>query len=94
MERKIRDLFKTSQFKRDVRRAHEAGLCTQGELQKVIDMLRADTPLPPHLKNHPLKGEWKPSWDCHVNPDLLLIYTKVPGELHLRRLASHSELFR
>ncbi len=90
----MRELFKTKQFTKDVLRAHEAGACTQEELQNVVDMLRADTPLPPKLKNHPLKGEWKPSWDCHIKNDLVLIYTKVPGGLHLRRLASHSELFR
>lgn len=89
----MRALFKTKQFERDVKRVQAGGGCTVEELQAVIDMLRADTPLPPNMHDHPLKGDWKPSRDCHVKPDLLLIYTKVADELHLRRLASHSELF-
>lgn len=93
MGRKVRKEYYTAQFKRDIKRLQKSGECTREELQNVIDMLRADEPLPPHMKDHPLKGEWKPSWDCHVRPDLVLIYTKIPGELHLRRLGSHSDLF-
>ncbi|MCC8165304.1 MAG: type II toxin-antitoxin system YafQ family toxin [Planctomycetes bacterium] len=63
------------------------------DLHATITLLANDEPLPEALKDHPLKGEWRPSRDCHVRPDLVLIYTKIPGELHLRRLGSHSELF-
>jgi mRNA interferase YafQ len=31
--------------------------------------------------------------DCHVKPDLVLIYQKAEGVLRLVRLGSHSELF-
>jgi mRNA interferase YafQ len=57
-------------------------------------MLRADTPLPSHMKDHPLKENWISFRDCHVKPDVVLVYTKKPGQLHLRRIGSHFELFR
>ncbi len=31
--------------------------------------------LHPRHRDHPLRGEWKGSWDCHVEPDWVLIYT-------------------
>ena len=38
-------------------------------------------------------GEWKDYRDCHVRPDLILIYRKPDAEhLDLVRLGSHSEL--
>lgn len=89
----MRALFKTNQFERDVKKVQAGGGCTLAELQAVIDMLRVDTPLPANMHDHPLRGDWKPARECHVKPDLLLVYTKVPDELHLRRLGSHSELF-
>lgn len=62
-------------------------------LLPVIEMLANDTQLPRRYKDHPLAGEWSDHRDCHVRPDLVLIYRK-PGEdvLQLVRLGSHSEL--
>ncbi len=89
----MRDVQYTSQFKRDMKQVQKPGLCTLEELERVVGMLKRNESLPFHMKDHPLKGAWRPSRECHVKPDLLLVYVKVPGELHLRRLASHSELF-
>ena len=43
--------------------------------------------------DHGLSGEWSDHRDCHVKPDLVLIYQKPDaGTLRLVRLGSHSEL--
>jgi len=43
--------------------------------------------------DHPLSGVWRDYRDCHVRPDLILIYRKPDNEsLELVRLGSHSEL--
>ncbi len=43
----------------------------------------------------PLAGEWRDNRECHLKPDLLLIYRKPDAEvLQLVRMGSHSELFR
>jgi mRNA interferase YafQ len=44
-------------------------------------------------RDHALTGEWKDHRDCHIKPDLVLIYRKTSsGLLQLIRLGSHSEL--
>jgi len=52
-----------------------------------------DQPLPKNLVDHPLNGHWKDCRDCHIKPDLVLIY-RNPDEhtLELVRIGSHSEL--
>jgi mRNA interferase YafQ len=62
-------------------------------LPAVLTLLATDTPLPAKFVDHPLRGEWKDFRDCHVKPDLLMIYRKVGNDiLQLVRLASHGEL--
>jgi mRNA interferase YafQ len=52
----------------------------------------SDTPLPPHYKDHALTGNWLDYRDCHLKPDLVLIYQITDNDLILVRLGSHSEL--
>ncbi|GAB7547746.1 type II toxin-antitoxin system YafQ family toxin [Cupriavidus sp. 8B] len=59
----------------------------------VVKALANDEPLAAKHEDHPLSGEWKDFRDCHVRPDLVLIYCKVGDDvLRLVRLGSHSEL--
>ena len=63
------------------------------ELDELIALLAADAPLPAHHRDHALAGERKDHRDCHVKPDLVLIYRKPDSEtLQLVRLGSHAEL--
>ena len=54
----------------------------------------ADRPMPAAYQDHPLSGNWNDHRDCHLKPDLVLIYRK-PDKLTLQlvRLGSHNELF-
>lgn len=65
------------------------------KLEKVLDILAAGEPLPEKNKNHPLSGEFKNCFDCHITPDVLLIYKKEKEELLilLLRIGSHANLF-
>ena len=59
----------------------------------VVNMLAADTTLPRRNFDHPLTGDWHDHRDCHIRPDLVLIYRKPDdASLELVRLGSHSEL--
>ena len=100
----MRSIIKTHAYKRDFTREasgkYRAAL--EGELPDVIAMLAADVILPARYRDHMLTGDWAGHGECHVKPDLLLIYMKIDpdensedknGELHLVRLGSHSELF-
>ena len=62
-------------------------------LERVVDLLAADMPLPQRYRDHPLTGDWSDHRDCHIRPDLVLIYRKPDTDtLQLVRLGSHSEL--
>lgn len=65
-------------------------------LTDVIDILSKGETLPEKYKNHPLKGNLKGYYDCHVLPDLVLIY-KIEKEklvLLLFDIETHSNLFK
>ena len=82
----------TGQFKRDVKLAKKRGK-NMGNLRRVIRLLLAGQPLPRELGDHPLKGEWKPSRDLHIEPDWDLIYC-VDGEVvRFERTGTHADLF-
>jgi mRNA interferase YafQ len=91
----MRTIEWTGQFKRDYRREargrHRNIL--DGALFPVVDALANDVPLQPRLRDHALTGDWKDYRDCHIRPDLVLIYLKPDQDtLRLVRLGSHSEL--
>lgn len=43
--------------------------------------------------NHRLTGNWSDYWECHIEPDWLLIYRITETDLILVRTGSHSDLF-
>ena len=83
----------TGRFKRDYKREKRSDATLDAIVQPVIDMLVMDEVLPPNLSDHSLTGEWKGYRDCHIKPDLVLIYRKTEEALVLARIGSHSELF-
>lgn len=66
------------------------------ELDKVLRMLTQEKELPEKYQDHPLSGQWNSSRDCHIKPDVLLIYhvDKKAKLLTLERIGSHSDLFK
>jgi mRNA interferase YafQ len=91
----MREVKYTARFKRDYRREKSGrlGKRLDGLLMEVVNLLAADRPLPHRNVDHPLSGEWKDFRDCHIRPDLVLIYRKPDDDsLELVRLGSHSEL--
>jgi mRNA interferase YafQ len=91
----MRTIKQTSQFKRDLKRESKGVHRTilSGEFVKIVEELAEDTPLAEKHRDHALTGEWSDHRECHVKPDLLLIYRKPEAEtLQLVRLGSHSEL--
>jgi mRNA interferase YafQ len=92
----MREVKYTSRFKRDYRREKSGvlGKRLDALLMEVVNLLAADKPLPQRHADHPLGGEWNDHRDCHIRPDLILIYRKPDADnLELVRLGSHSELF-
>jgi mRNA interferase YafQ len=91
----MRDVKYTTRFQRDYKREKSGkhGKRLDTLLTGVVNLLAADAPLPRANFDHPLSGEWNDHRDCHLRPDLILIYRKPDDDsLELVRLGSHSEL--
>ena len=91
----MRTIERTNQFKRDYKREakgqHRTSL--DNDFVEVVKLLANDVPLPEKYRDHALTGDWKDFRDCHIKPDLVLIYRKPDDEfLQLARIGSHSEL--
>ncbi len=63
------------------------------KLRKVLRLLVNSQPLPPKLKDHPLKGDHKGCRDLHIEPDWVMIYKVDHANLWLIRTGTHADLF-
>ena len=69
----MKAVYTTNAYERDLRKMAKRGK-DLSKLQEIIDILTVGNNLSPRYRPHPLKGNWKPKWDCHIEPDWLLIY--------------------
>lgn len=83
----------SKKFKRDLKK-YENQLKVMQEIECVLHHLLNSNPLPEKYCDHLLSGDWTRHRECHVKPDVLLIYRKDQEYLYLERIGSHSELFR
>ncbi|QTQ11013.1 type II toxin-antitoxin system YafQ family toxin [Treponema parvum] len=83
----------TNQFKKDYRKLTNQSIID--EVDSVIDKLLNNKPLEKKYRDHALVGNYKGYRDCHIRPDLVLIYKKDNDILVLTalRVGTHSELF-
>ncbi|MBQ8464813.1 MAG: type II toxin-antitoxin system YafQ family toxin [Alphaproteobacteria bacterium] len=88
------ELSVSSAFKTEVKKIKSAK--DKAELKLVLDLLLNEQPLPKKYKDHCLSGNYKNYRECHIKPDLLLIYKVVKEELVLYavHIGSHSDLFK
>ena len=85
----MRKIEWTTAFKRDFKK----NTTLESAFVEALWKLANDEPLPERFCDHALTGEWKDFRDCHIRPDLVLIYRKPDAaRLQLVRLGSHSEL--
>ena len=74
----MRRIERATAFKRDYRRAKATSRYRDLDerLVPVLELLVDDRPLPPRYRDHALSGNWSGYRDCHLRPDLLLIYAR------------------
>ncbi|MGE3331974.1 MAG: type II toxin-antitoxin system YafQ family toxin [Candidatus Melainabacteria bacterium] len=93
----MRTIERASAFKRDYKRVKATprhNKDVDALLSVVLEKLVTDQALPHRNRDHELSGNWNGYRECHLKPDLLLIYRKLDEDtLRLARLGSHSELF-
>ena len=90
----VYELKKTGKFKDSLKLARKRGLDIS-LLEEIIDKLRTDTPLAPKHRNHELMGKFKGVWECHIQPDWLMVWEQNDEHLTLLFLqtGTHSDLF-
>ena len=92
----MREARYTTRFERDFKREGKSpnNKDLDFKLQRVIDLLLEDQVLPRKYRDHALSGKYQDTRECHVKPDLLLMYFKRGDNLlFLVRLGSHAEIF-
>lgn len=87
--------YELTYSKRFAKNFKKLSLKDKEKTKKVLELLANDEILEPTHKDHKLRGEYKDFRECHIRPDLLLIYQKYEDILILKAIdiGSHSELF-
>ena len=91
----MRTIEQTGRFRRDYKSQAKGqlGQVLRAEFVAVVRALAEERPLDLRHRDHALTGEWKDHRDCHVRPDLVLIYRKIGTDvLQLVRIGSHAQL--
>ena len=85
----------TNTFKRSYKLMKKRGLDIS-LLDKVIDDIRQGKELDIKYRNHELKGKFKGFYECHIQPDWLLIYLIENDILTLTLVdtGSHADIFK
>jgi mRNA interferase YafQ len=81
-------------FKKERKLMHKRGK-NLDELTVVMRLLINEQSLLPRHENHLLHGDYNGWWECHVEPDWLLIYRidKDRQEVIFKHTGSHSDMF-
>jgi len=79
-------------FQKELERDRKRGKDLK-KLTIICKILIDEIPLPMKNKNHKLLGEYKGFWECHIEPDWLLVYKKTNTHVIFCRLGTHSDLF-
>jgi len=88
----VREVIYEGRFKRDLKLLKKRGK-TLTKLFDLAELLRDDIPLAFKHRPHLLSGDWAGYWECHIEPDWLLIYRIEYNTLYLARTGTHSDLF-
>ena len=88
-------IVETRTYRKSVKRYTRSGKFSRKKLEGIIDLLASDKKIPKKYKDHELSGNMKGFRECHIEPDLLLVYIKKNDVmvLVLVALGSHSKLF-
>lgn len=90
-------LISTTKFKKDLKKLKKNRIDFETTVV-VLKILESDgvEGIPLHMKPHRLLGAYKDNWECHIKPDLLIIWIQIesPHVIKLIRIGSHSEMFK
>ncbi len=81
-----------NKFEQDLKRALKRGKNAE-KLKSIIRELVAGKKLAPKFREHKLVGNYRDRYECHIEPDWLLVYKRTETEIVFERTGSHSDLF-
>lgn len=84
----------TGQFDKDLKKCKKRNLPLE-KLYNIVGRLANGETLEPKHRVHRLKGNHVGEWECHIEPDWLLVWKQHEEELQLllTRTGTHSDLF-
>ena len=87
------ELYYTSRFKKDLKK-FRSEIDLIGDFLKLLQK-KGIKGIPSNMRPHRLKGNYSDNWECHVKPDLLVIWMQFesPKKIILVRVGSHADLF-
>jgi mRNA interferase YafQ len=88
----MRRIAQRKQFRNDVKRQKRRGKDID-ELIAAVELLAEQGAVPSAYRPHKLSGGWSGVWECHIEPDWLLIYGITDDEVLLIRTGTHDDLF-
>ncbi|NGX63654.1 MAG: mRNA interferase YafQ [Candidatus Anoxychlamydiales bacterium] len=86
------DAVYITQFKKDLKLVKKRGK-NINKLKTIMTKVVNEERLDPKHREHKLVGKYKNRWECHIEPDWLLIYKVTSKEVIFERTGSHSDLF-
>ena len=88
----MKEIKTTNRYLRDLKLARKRGK-DLSKIEKVIDALARGAKLAPKHRPHRLQGEMKGLWECHIEPNWLLIWDETDEAIVLIRGGTHADLF-
>ncbi len=85
-------LIQESRFEKDIVKVKKRDKDMK-KLLDIVTLLLQEKSLPVRNRNHKPVGDYKDCWECHIEPDWLLIYKKTSTAIILSRTGTHSDLF-
>lgn len=84
----------TNRFKKDLKRCQKQGK-NLNLIFNAIKLLVDNGTLPPSYNPHKLVGKYAGKWECHIEPDWLLVWEQFDEQLRMimTNTGSHSDLF-
>lgn len=88
----MRAVYYSGQFRKDFKIAVKRGFDME-LLHSLMKCIENGIPLDTKYKNHALVGNYSGHFECHIQPDWLLIYRFKKNMVVFVRTGSHSDLF-
>ncbi|MBQ9636533.1 MAG: type II toxin-antitoxin system YafQ family toxin [Prevotella sp.] len=84
----------SGRFRKDLRRCEKRGLDI-AKIKFAVKLLAETGQLPAQYRPHRLKGNREGQWECHIEPDWLMVWEQSDTHLTLLFLqtGTHADLF-